>query len=81
MNELFQFIKRFERLTKNVDLLVAFGLIGILTVMLIPLPSWLMDLALTGSLTLSLLVLLVSIYTDKSLDFRSTAPLTSFSSG
>ncbi|MCB0363304.1 MAG: FHIPEP family type III secretion protein, partial [Bdellovibrionales bacterium] len=69
MNELFQFIKRFESITKNVDLLVAFGLIGILTVMIIPLPSWIIDLALTASLTLSLLILLVAIYTDKSLDF------------
>lgn len=69
MEALFQFLKRFERLTKNLDLLMAAGLIGILTVMLIPLPSFLLDFALTFSLALSLLVLLVSIYTDRSLDF------------
>ncbi len=69
MDQVFQFLKRFERITKNVDLMVAVGLVGILTVMMIPLPSVLLDLALTGSLTLALLVLLVAIYTDKSLDF------------
>lgn len=69
MDQIFQFLKRFERVTKNVDLMVAIGLIGILTVMMIPLPSFLLDLALTGSLTLALLVLLVAIYTDRSLDF------------
>ncbi|MCB0407223.1 MAG: flagellar biosynthesis protein FlhA [Bdellovibrionales bacterium] len=69
MDQIFQFLKRFERLTKNIDLMVAIGLIGILTVMMIPLPSFLLDLALTTSLTLALLVLLVAIYTDKSLDF------------
>lgn len=69
MNELFQFLKRFERVTKNVDLMIAFGLIGILAVMMIPLPAFILDLALTISLSLSLLVLLVAIYTDRSLDF------------
>lgn len=69
MDQVFQFLKRFERVTKNVDLMVAVGLVGILTVMMIPLPSVLLDLALTGSLTLALLVLLVAIYTDRSLDF------------
>lgn len=69
MDQIFQFLKRFERVTKNIDLMVALGLIGILAVMMIPMPAFLLDLALTFSLTLSLLVLLVAIYTDKSLDF------------
>jgi flagellar biosynthesis protein FlhA len=69
MEAVFQFLKRFEKLTKNLDLMMALGLIGILTVMLIPLPPFLLDMALTLSLTLSLLILLVSIYTDKALDF------------
>ncbi|MGH8485897.1 MAG: FHIPEP family type III secretion protein, partial [Pseudomonas sp.] len=49
--------------------LMAMGLIGILVVMLIPLPPVLLDLSLTLSLALSLLILLVAIYTDKALDF------------
>jgi flagellar biosynthesis protein FlhA len=69
VEDLFQFLKRFEKYTKNVDLMVAFGLIGILTVMMIPLPAIMLDIALTGSLTLALLVLLVAMYTDRSLDF------------
>ncbi|NCN95133.1 MAG: EscV/YscV/HrcV family type III secretion system export apparatus protein, partial [Bdellovibrionales bacterium] len=69
MDALFLFLKRFERFSKNTDLLMAAGLIGILVVMLIPLPPFLLDMALTMSLALSLLVLLVAIYTDRSLDF------------
>jgi flagellar biosynthesis protein FlhA len=69
VEQIFQFLKRFERVTKNIDLMVAFGLLAILAVMMIPLPAILLDLALTASLTLSLLVLLVAIYTDKALDF------------
>lgn len=69
MEQVFQFIKRFEHLSKNVDLLMAFALIMVLGVMIVPLPAFLLDVALTLSLTLSLLVLLVGIYTDRSLDF------------
>lgn len=69
MDQVFQFLKRFERFSKNIDLLVAFALIAVLAVMIIPLPPFLLDLALTMSLTLSLLILLVAIYTDRSLDF------------
>lgn len=69
MEQLFQFLKRFEKYTKNVDLVMAVALIGILGVMLVPLPAFLLDLALTLSLTSSLLILLVSLYTNKALDF------------
>jgi len=69
MEQVFTFIKRFERYAKNVDLLIAFALVAVLAVMIIPLPAIMLDLFLTVSLTLALLVLLVAIYTDRSLDF------------
>lgn len=69
MDDIFQFLKRFEKFTRNTDLLMAFGLIGILTVMIIPLPPFLLDLSLTASLAISILVLLVALYINKSLDF------------
>ena len=62
-------VKFFEKWTKNVDLMVACGLVVILGVMIIPLPPFLIDLALTLSIGLSLLVLLVAIYTKRTLDF------------
>ena len=69
MDQIFLFVKRFEKYAKNADLLIAMALIATLAVMIIPLPPFLLDLALTASLTLSLLILLVGIYTDRSLDF------------
>ncbi len=69
MDAVFEFLKRFERYTKNVDLLIAIALIAVLAVMMIPLPPFMLDIALTMSLSLSLLVLLVAIYTDRALDF------------
>ncbi len=71
MEQIFRFIKRFEALTKNTDLFIAVGILGILSVMIIPLPPVLLDIALSFSLALSLLVLLVSIYNQKALDFTS----------
>lgn len=71
MEPLFQFIKRFEKITKNTDLFIAFGLMGILAVMIIPLPPLMLDLALSFSLALSLLILVVSIYVKRALDFTS----------
>ena len=47
MDDIFQFIKRFEKYSKNVDLLVAVALIAVLAVMIVPLPAFMLDLALT----------------------------------
>lgn len=69
MDDLFQFLKKFERYTKNTDLLIAFGMLVILSVMIIPLPPVLLDLALTFSLASSILILLVSLYVNKALEF------------
>lgn len=75
MNEflepIFQFLKRFERVTKNTDLFIAFGVLAILCVMIIPLPPILLDVSLTFSLAISVLILLVSIYAKNVLDFTS----------
>ena len=71
MEDIFQFLKKFEKYTKNTDLLIAVGLLGILSVMIIPLPPIVLDLALSLSLGISLLILLVSVYTKRALDFTS----------
>ncbi len=71
MDQIFQFSKRFEKYTKNTDLLIAFGVLAIVGVMIIPLPAIMLDVALTFSLALSLLILLTSIYVTRTLDFTS----------
>jgi flagellar biosynthesis protein FlhA len=69
MEQIFQFLKRFEKYSKNVDLLIAATLMANLAVMIVPLPAALLDIALTLSLTASLMMLLVAVYTKKALDF------------
>jgi flagellar biosynthesis protein FlhA len=71
MEDVFQFLKRFEKFTKNTDLFIAFGILAILAVMIIPLPPMMLDISLTFSLAISILILLVSIYTQRALDFTS----------
>ncbi len=71
MDQLFQFIKRFEKVTKNTDLFIAFGMLAVLGVMIIPLPAVMLDISLSFSLAISILILLVSLYTQRTLDFTS----------
>ncbi len=71
MEQIFQFVKKFEKITKNTDLFIAFSILAILGVMIIPLPPILLDLALTFSLALSILILLTSVYIKRTLDFTS----------
>lgn len=69
MEGLFQFLKRFDRLSKNTDLVVAIGIMLIMGVMVIPMPAIVLDFTLTLSLAIAILILLVSIYVNKALEF------------
>ena len=69
MDDLYFFLKGFNKYARNTDALIAAALVGIMVVMLVPIPPFLIDLFLTMSMTISLLVLLVSIYTTKPLEF------------
>ena len=51
------------------DLVLAGGVIGILTVLVAPLPPMLLDFLLTTNLTLSLLILFVAMYVKRPLEF------------
>ncbi|HEU0264116.1 MAG TPA: flagellar biosynthesis protein FlhA, partial [Geobacterales bacterium] len=54
---------------KNSDVYVAVALIGVLSLMIIPLPAFLLDLFLATSITIALAILLVCLYTTQPLDF------------
>ena len=55
------------------DILIAVIVLGIVLLIIIPLPTWLMDFFLIINISMSLLVLLITLYTKKTLDF-STYP-------
>ncbi|MDW7645449.1 MAG: flagellar biosynthesis protein FlhA [Desulfuromonadales bacterium] len=51
------------------DIMVAVGLVSILLVMIIPLPAILLDIFLSLNITLALLIMIISLYTARALDF------------
>ena len=53
----------------NTDVLIAIGAISILTVLVLPLPQSLLDILLTLNITISIIVLMVSIYLMNPLEF------------
>jgi flagellar biosynthesis protein FlhA len=58
-----------NKLSKNSDLALALGLVGILAVMVIPMPPILLDLFLSLGIAFSMVMLLTSVYAAKALDF------------
>jgi flagellar biosynthesis protein FlhA len=58
-----------ERLGKNPDLLIAVWLVGILSVMIVPMPPIVIDLLMTVSIASSIVMLLTAVYVKRALDF------------
>jgi flagellar biosynthesis protein FlhA len=56
---------------KNGDLFLSVSVLGILVIMLLPLPRVILDLLLTVSITLSIVILLVSLHVRRPLDFSA----------
>jgi len=59
----------FRRLGNQPDIMLAVAVLGVLLVMMVPLPTWLMDVLLAANLTVGILILLTSIYVVKPLEF------------
>jgi flagellar biosynthesis protein FlhA len=55
------------------EILLALGMIAILTVLILPMPAWLLDVSLAFSITVSVLILMVVLLIEKPLEF-STFP-------
>ncbi len=70
MNRMFELIRNFKI---NSDLVVGFGVLLVLVLMIVPVTPWILDVLLTLSLAFSIVILLMSVYTKKPLEF-STFP-------
>ena len=57
-----------RRIAGHTDVLLAIGIITILSVMIIPLPTYIMDFLLTLNISLALLVLMLTIYITRPLE-------------
>ncbi|PCI61743.1 MAG: flagellar biosynthesis protein FlhA [Kordiimonadales bacterium] len=56
---------------KGSDVTFALGFVAILLVLIVPVPSWLLDLMLAASLTLSVVILMTVLFIEKPLEFNS----------
>lgn len=59
----------FSALVKYSDILIAIAIITIVVMMIIPLPTFLLDIFLSFNITLSLIIVMVAIYNTEPLDF------------
>lgn len=53
------------------DILLALGIMGILSVLILPMPTWLLDVALALSITVSVLVMMTCLFVQRPLEFSS----------
>ncbi len=58
-----------QRIARHRDLIIVLGVVGVLIVMIIPIPTMLMDMLLSLNLCIALMVLLVSMYNREALEF------------
>ena len=56
-------------LLQRSDIMASVGLIGILMLMIIPLPPMILDLCLSLNITVAILILIISLYTEKAVEF------------
>ena len=61
----------FSEVTRSSSAVLAMGVIGILLVMMVPLPTIILDILLSFSITISIIILLMSMYVLKPLDFSA----------
>jgi flagellar biosynthesis protein FlhA len=62
-------LKRWTRTFLRSDLFVSFGLVVILLVMIIPIPPFLLDMLLALNITSALMIMIITLYVQKSLEF------------
>ncbi len=65
------FLAFIQKIGKRSDLMLAMGVVLILVVLILPLPTWLMDVGLAISITFSVMILMTALFVEKSLDFNT----------
>lgn len=65
------FHKGLSALKGRGDIFMALGVVGILVVLILPMPKWLLDIALAFSITFSVLILMTTLFIQKPLEFNA----------
>ena len=56
---------------KRGDIILALAVVGILVILIMPMPKWMLDISLAFSITFSVLVLMTALFIEKPLDFNA----------
>jgi len=62
-------VLKLQSMMRHTDVLLAVGVLGILLIMMVPLPLWLMDILLATNLAIGVIILLTAIFVLRPLDF------------
>lgn len=62
-------VLKLQSIMRHTDVLLAVGVLGILLIMMVPLPLWLMDILLATNLAIGVVILLTAIFVLRPLDF------------
>lgn len=58
-----------QRMSKHTDVMLAVGVLAVIMIMMVPLPTWMMDFLLAINIAAGVLILLTAIYVLKPLEF------------
>jgi flagellar biosynthesis protein FlhA len=64
-------LARFGNALKRGEMALALGVVAILSVLILPLPTWILDISLALSITLAVLILMVGLFIERPLEFSS----------
>src|SRR5262245_16836200 len=64
-------LDRISSTLRRGEIALALGVIAILVVLILPMPTWLLDFSLATSMTLSVLILMVALFIHQPLEFSS----------
>ncbi|HWD38328.1 MAG TPA: flagellar biosynthesis protein FlhA [Fimbriimonas sp.] len=60
-----------QKLLRHTDLLVGFGLLGIVAMLMLPLPQWALDIGLVGAMASAVIILLMAVNVQDPLQFSA----------
>ena len=61
----------FNAMSKRGDIMMAMGVVAILVVLILPMPTWLLDASLAFSITFAVLILMTALFIEKPLEFNT----------
>ncbi|HZB91869.1 MAG TPA: FHIPEP family type III secretion protein, partial [Stellaceae bacterium] len=62
---------KLSALLRRGEIALALGVVAILVVLILPMPSWMLDISLALSITLSVVILMVALFIERPLEFSS----------